>query len=866
MILNNIIKYIILSLLICPLSIQSFAQGILTKKKSFAFSNDTVMRVNVDGYLDGNNTSFKIGYGAYKYYLPLYEPLVRMRITNSSNHILENISIVTSEKQNMYNVDTIANIIFKSKLTDLEKLFTIYNYLQNQYFYFYTPEYEGNQEVSDLIKFLGVYGYGHCGTFTSAFDWLAYKCNLNTKIWILAGGGHAVNEVKINDKNIIIDSDNGGYYLNYNNKTLASYSEIFYDSYLYKRTKHFGPLSIYNIEYNYQFYGNWIYWHWDNYTLDTYPFSSINHSLNFNLRPNESISFNNTNDVLFHHILIDGYYPIAGQAKETIRNGNFELVSNFLNTKSELLFHDYSNIKMYKEKSSSPNLHSENNSPSYFIIEISSPFVFVNAKINFSVQNITLNDSLKISFSKDLVHWKEKWKTSKSGTYSDSLDLYTDIAPLYEKATYKYYLRFDLFPNDSSAACGFDSINIKSIFQVSKHFMPKLFSGENIIKYSDATITPHSNINIELQWNEYFFNTPPEDITEPVFPQDNTQVDSLHFTFKWNTPNDLENDAIVDYHFQLSDRPDMLYVLAPNFDQYLYEINNTANSFYKPEVDGFLNPGQTYYWRVRSLDSRGAWSEWSPTFSFTPHGPAQPVNFSFYVSNKDTLVSCLPNKSGNVPLSYEFHTSNEARGFYPNQSTIFKQTRANYISISELNRQYFRVYAIDSLLNKSTVSHYIDKKSILRANVIDNFILHEDSTFYINLITSISNISGKSKPIVEFSNTNNITIRELSYDFEIKTKHDWFGQDSVLITIKDSLTTYNKYIKFNCLPVNDPPKPTKILQQISLNEDEVISKICLSALFENIDNDTLYYRLVIFDKKINIAIDNDTLLLYSKPR
>ena len=38
--------------------------------------------------------------------------------------------------------------------------------------------------------------------------------------------------------------------------------------------------------------------------------------------------------------------------------------------------------------------------------------------------------------------------------------------------------------------------------------------------------------------------------------------------------------------------------------------------------DGWLIPGERYYWHVRAKDKRGAWSPWSEAWSFVA-GPAQ---------------------------------------------------------------------------------------------------------------------------------------------------------------------------------------------------------------------------------------------------
>ena len=43
---------------------------------------------------------------------------------------------------------------------------------------------------------------------------------------------------------------------------------------------------------------------------------------------------------------------------------------------------------------------------------------------------------------------------------------------------------------------------------------------------------------------------------------------------------------------------------------------------------GLLTPGRKYYWHVRAMSDKGAWGPWSATWSFTPRGPACPLDLA----------------------------------------------------------------------------------------------------------------------------------------------------------------------------------------------------------------------------------------------
>ncbi len=68
----------------------------------------------------------------------------------------------------------------------------------------------------------------------------------------------------------------------------------------------------------------------------------------------------------------------------------------------------------------------------------------------------------------------------------------------------------------------------------------------------------------------------PERPPAPVYPADGGQSDGTDVVFQWNAATDPDGDAVTDYHFQLSDRPDMRWPISPNFDKYIGGRPTTA--------------------------------------------------------------------------------------------------------------------------------------------------------------------------------------------------------------------------------------------------------------------------------------------------
>ena len=73
---------------------------------------------------------------------------------------------------------------------------------------------------------------------------------------------------------------------------------------------------------------------------------------------------------------------------------------------------------------------------------------------------------------------------------------------------------------------------------------------------------------------------------------------------------------------------------------------------------------EKYYWRVRARNEKGVWGPWSPTWSFTPRGPASPTDVTLAV-DRDPGTGVLrwrPNPAGRKPAKYRIYGSDE-KGF-----------------------------------------------------------------------------------------------------------------------------------------------------------------------------------------------------------
>ena len=72
--------------------------------------------------------------------------------------------------------------------------------------------------------------------------------------------------------------------------------------------------------------------------------------------------------------------------------------------------------------------------------------------------------------------------------------------------------------------------------------------------------------------------------------------------FQWKAATDPDGDAITDYHFQLSDHPEMRWPMSPNFDKYVSRTPDKGSTRYTLPRPGLLTHGKTYYWHVKAKD------------------------------------------------------------------------------------------------------------------------------------------------------------------------------------------------------------------------------------------------------------------------
>ena len=166
----------------------------------------------------------------------------------------------------------------------------------------------------------------------------------------------------------------------------------------------------------------------------------------------------------------------------------------------------------------------------------------------------------------------------------------------------------------------------------------------------------------------------------------------------------------------MSEYPDVRYVLSSNFEKIINRTGNRGTATYELPYTGLLNPGQTYYWRVRARSEEGVWGPWSKAFSFVAQAPAVAVNVNarFDPASRTVVLGWDAGSGGSTPVRYRIYGSAE-RGFSPHDTAytydagadgmksalpnLLTETPGPASSVTlptELWRAYYRVVAVDA--------------------------------------------------------------------------------------------------------------------------------------------------------------------------
>jgi hypothetical protein len=641
------------------------------------------------GTMDGTNCRSPLGVGM------MDGPALEQTWESNRAVRLENVGTTDvvnpwlSNGRNMFRtLDEIVASAVQPGMTDREKAFALW-FQEIRHRYHWGGD---NAELGDPVKVFNVYGHNTCGNDSICLAGLWRRAGMKVTPARLVG--HCVSQAFFDGRWSLFDGDMHCMYLLRDNQTIAGEQDLVRDHDLIKRSHTQGilnPDKRANDE-----------WEASIFIFDGKPAGerdcTAGTSINMTLRPNEAITWRwGHADPVKYHGTDKPRYP------DTICNGLWEYRPDF----SADLWRKGTASAVGIEARGGELTAAEGGAVVWIV---RSPYVLVGGKLEVEGRGA------KFSLSWDGKSWME--------TGPDLGRFFPPNGP----ARYEYRLRCEL----SAGAC-LGRLGIVNDIQMAPLALPAMSVGDNRFVYTDQS-SGGRKVRLTHEWVERSISRPPEAPAAPAFPSNGGEVEGTAFAFRWTPAQDPDGDRIADYHFELSDRPDMGWPLSTNFYKLISKTPDRGKCQYTLPHAGLLTPDQMYYWRVRAKDEKGVWGPWSSTWSFTPRGPGSPVDVTLAVDpDRGTgLLRWQPSRAGRRPVRYRIYGSDE-KGFTvsdkPFQGSVgmskeVPATRpANFVTevaatalavigaevnLPNANRAHYRVVAVDEKGNRSGPSDFVE--------------------------------------------------------------------------------------------------------------------------------------------------------------
>ena len=681
-----------------------------------------VYTVRHGGTMDGTNCRSPIGVGM------MDGPAIQQTWESNRSVRLENIGetdVVNPWLANGRNsFRTLREIVASAVtpgMTDREKATAIY-FQQIRHRYHWSGD---NNELGDPVKLFNVYGHNTCGNDSICLAGLWRQAGL--KVSPARVVGHCITQAYFDNRWNLFDGDMHSLYLLRDNRTIASEQDLVRDHDLIRRSHTQGilnPDKRANDE-----------WESSIFVFEGKPAgdrrSATDTTMNMVLRPGESItwSWGHAQSVKFH-----GDNP--PRYPNLICNGRWEYRPSFAGDLWKKGAVAIENVRTERGE-----LLAEEGKVAFITWTIRSPYVMVGGKLEAEASGA------RFSLSWDGKTWTavganlDKWFPSNG------------------PARYEYRLKCEL-----PAGARLQRLTIANDLQMAPLALPGITVGANEFVYTDQS-PGGRKVRITHNWVERSATRPPSAPTEPLFPRDGSEPAGTDLVLRWQPAQDPDGDAIADYQFELSERPDMRWPLSTNFDKLISKTADRGKAQYTLPHTGLLAADRKYYWHVRAQDRHGVWGPWSATWSFTPRGPTAPIDVTL-TFNSDRSLGTLrwkPGATSGKPAKYRIYASDE-KGFTisdePFKAVVGGSKEvpalrpANFvaeISAAEAaviglesklpNKAFYRVVAVDENGKRSGPSDYVESpRPILYSQPVTEATVGKEYRYSLTAIRSIGDL------------------------------------------------------------------------------------------------------------------------------
>lgn len=541
---------------------------------------------------------------------PVNEEIV---IQNLGAQAVENPRLTVNGLYDWYDVKSMLKEILRGDETDKGKALAIWTWVQDKRW----QRDLDDPSVLNPVRGLNGYGYCICGHTASWMSALCRAAGLKTRVWELAG--HTVMEAYFDGAWHMLDANAKTFYLDRDNRTIASIETLEHDPWLIERTIHpvlhsdpwfRGPDPALTEMFR-DFLVTWR----DNWINDGYESEFMKHyDMSMTLRPEERL-------VRWWKPVRGRFYGRDKNPEVPMKYANGQLIwepdLGRVDVRNYLDLSPVSNIATRMQDGHNPAIHIARiqdgvfyNRPARFGIPIRSPYPVVGGHVwcAFVKEGSSRLDQIRMTFDGQdfLFDYGNRAGSRKAEVELDCSMIRHE--PVYEGSV-DFALRGNLNSKPPTQA-GVEAFRVAADLQVAPLSLPALRLGKNIVRYWDNS--PGSRrVRITHRWREITGHRPPGNGMVAVAPADDGEVATLEPTLKW-TPPGPHGAPPADYQVMVSPERDCRWPVSPT----LYQNVGSARPEWKVPAT-FLNRATTYYWKVRARNREGDIGPWSRAFAFT---------------------------------------------------------------------------------------------------------------------------------------------------------------------------------------------------------------------------------------------------------
>ena len=579
--------------------------------------------INVGGTLDEFNTaSYLDSYSNCKRLESKFQPNEYLMVENVGQSDVVNPRLVINGRRDWYSAETILASILRPGMSDAEKAMAIWGFTSSIEVQCHDnnrrvgPHYPDDKsqpsrntfkERGNPVKAANTYYCSGCQLSATNCVVLLRQAGLGARaVWMCPLDKyecHCVAEAWYDDAWHLFDPERRSFYLEGDNTTVASYEKLHENPGLAARTHDGGFATKYMAKRS----------HAEEYKK-FYPPSVMpvdpdwSGEMSMTLRPGEKFIW------LWNHIdkfrlglnsRNRNYQPYR------LANGKIIYQPNLKDPLFRAGILSERNIKTTVQDGSLPAVHSDRAGVTSFVsYKVKAPYPIVGGVLGGRFHRKSQADMCGIYISVNNSDWTKVWSSDKTGNTEKYLSIDHILPTKIGSAMYECYVKYAFTAATSPTDAGIDDVYLEFDLQMSAAGLPSLSVGANNIVYRDDAKKQH-RLRISHGWKESSATNPPLPPVKEVLPKDGDEVSDVK-KLAWVAAQDSDREKIKNYHVQVSPREDMLHAVSPNFDRLTFSG--------KPEWEvptGWFVAGQTYYWRVKSQDQWGSWSDWSPVWSFT---------------------------------------------------------------------------------------------------------------------------------------------------------------------------------------------------------------------------------------------------------